>query len=41
VKPMIYVNKFGVVNIVDELDELSNTSPEEQIELLDDWKSLS
>jgi hypothetical protein len=32
---MIYVNKFGVLKIVDESHDLFNEIPEETIEMLD------
>ena len=39
---MIYVNKFGILKIADEFDELNYLSseiPEETINILDSWGS--
>jgi hypothetical protein len=41
VKPMIYINKFGELKMVDESDDSSSDITEQTIEIVDDWKSLS
>lgn len=38
---MIYVNKFGVLKIVDESNDLFDSIPEETIEIVDYRKSGS
>ena len=38
--PMIYINQFGVLKIVDESDNMSDEVSEQTIEIVDDWKSL-
>jgi len=41
VKPMIYIDKFGVLKTIDESEYFADDISEQTMEIVDDWKSIS